>query len=361
LLQGLDAAHPADRAEWIAARGDLAYEMILPHKRALTQHWWNCQSRSTSDHEELENHMTAVQDPALLLIAHGTRNPAGATEMQQLLGHLRQRLEPQVAAAWLEDFAEPDAVTAAAELIASGASHLVTLPFLVLGAGHAKTDVPAAVHAITAAFPQVTVSHGRVLGLHPSLFELARARVLTAAGRARASASEPGGGDLSSDRGDEALLVTGAGSSDPDANGDLSKAARVLGEQTGHRWVETAYAGVTWPRADQVLTRLHRAGVQRVVRFSWSLLAGVLEQRVDGWASEAVDQYGIEIVDAGRFGPDPLVAGAVVDRYHEAIHGDARMNCDLCAYRLPLPGLESRAGAPSAGGLGLAVHRHTHG
>jgi sirohydrochlorin cobaltochelatase len=284
--------------------------------------------------------------------------------MQDLVELLSRRLEPPVAASWLEDFAEPDARTAAGVLVASGATHVVTVPFLVLGAGHAKTDVPAVVHDLAAAFPDVTVTHGRVLGLHPSLFELARARVVAAV-RARASASEPGGGDLpgdlpGGDRGEEVLLVTGAGSSDPDANGDLSKAARVLGEQTGHRWIETAYAGVTWPRADEVFSRLHRAGVERVVRFSWSLLAGVLEQRIDGWADEASDRYHMEIIDAGRFGPDPLIAGAVVDRYHEAIHGDARMNCDLCAYRLPLPGLESRAGAPSAGGLGLAVHSHAH-
>jgi sirohydrochlorin cobaltochelatase len=290
---------------------------------------------------------TPAQDPALLLIAHGTRNPAGATEMQRLVEHLRQRLKPPVVASWLEDFAEPDARTAARELVASGVTHLVTVPFLVLGAGHAKTDVPAVVHDLAAAFPEVTVTHGRVLGLHPSLFELARARVAAATG------DRPGVIE-------EVLLVTGAGSSDPDANGDLSKAARVLGEQTGHRWIETAYAGVTWPRADEVFTRLQRAGVPRVVRFSWSLLAGVLEQRIDRWAAEASDRSGMEIVDAGRFGPDPLIADAVVDRYHEAIRGDARMNCDLCAYRLPLPGLESRAGAPSAGGLGLAVHSHAH-
>jgi sirohydrochlorin cobaltochelatase len=290
----------------------------------------------------------AMQDPALLLIAHGTRNPAGATEMQRLVEHLRQRLKPPVAASWLEDFAEPDARTAARELVASGVTHVVTVPFLVLGAGHAKTDVPAIVHDLAATFPEVTVTHGRVLGLHPSLFELARTRVADATG------------DRPGDDEEEVLLVTGAGSSDPDANGDLSKAARVLGEQTGHRWVETAYAGVTWPRADQVFTRLQRAGVQRVVRFSWSLLAGVLEQRIDRWAAEASDRSDMEIVDAGRFGPDPLIADAVVDRYHEAIRGDARMNCDLCAYRLPLPNLESRAGAPSAGGLGLAVHSHAH-
>jgi sirohydrochlorin cobaltochelatase len=284
----------------------------------------------------------SAQDPALLLIAHGTRNPAGATEMEDIVGHLRQRLTGPVGAAWLEDFAEPDARTAAGELVGEGATHVVTLPFLLLGAGHAKTDVPAAVRHVRDRFPQLSVTHARVLGLHPSLFELARRRIdaVRAAG----------------DHSEEVLVVTGAGSSDPDANGDLAKAARVLAEQTGHRWVEIAYAGVSWPRADQLFARLHQAGVRRILRFSWSLLAGVLEQRIDRWADEAIERYSIQIADTGRFGPDPLVADAVVDRYHEALAGDARMNCDLCAYRLPLPGLEARVGAPSAGGLGLAVH-----
>lgn len=280
--------------------------------------------------------------PALLLIAHGTRDPRGAQEMDVLVDHLRTRVDAPVAACWLEDFAEPDAATAATALRDAGASTVVTVPFLVLGAGHAKTDTPEAVHDVRRLVGDAAVTHARVLGLHPALFALARARV--------DAVSEPDGRD------DEVLLVTGAGSSDPDANGDLAKAARVLAEQTGHRWAETAYAGVTWPRADETFHRLHRAGGTRVTRFSWSLLAGLLEQRVDRWAAEAAHELGVDIRDAGRFGPDPLIADAVVDRYHEAQHGDVRMNCDLCAYRLPLPGLESRVGAPSAGGLGVAVH-----
>jgi sirohydrochlorin cobaltochelatase len=158
------------------------------------------------------------------------------------------------------------------------------------------------------------------------------------------------------DRAVEVLLVTGAGSSDPDANGDLAKASRLLAELTGPRWAEIAYAGVTWPRADRQFGRQEAAGVRRIVRFSWSLLAGVLEQRIDRWAQEADARGALDIRDAGRFGPDPLVADVVVDRYREALDGHPAMNCDLCAYRRPLPGFETRAGAPSAGGLGTAVH-----
>lgn len=285
--------------------------------------------------------MTAEHQPALLLIAHGTRDPAGATEMDELVGHLRGRVDGPVAAAWLEDFAEPDPVTAAGRLVEAGAHALVTLPLLNFGAMHAKTDVPGDVVAIRAAFPDIPVTHGRVLDIHPALLALARTRI---------DAVSPAAA-----RGDEVLVVTGSGSSDPDANGDLAKAARMLAEATGHRWVETAYAGVSWPRADQLLARLERAGARRVVRFSWSLLAGLLERRVNGWADEA-NARGMDVRDAWRFGPDPLVADAILDRYHEALAGDARMNCDLCAYRRPLPGREERVGAPSPAGLGTAVH-----
>jgi sirohydrochlorin cobaltochelatase len=278
--------------------------------------------------------------PGLLLIAHGTRDPRGAREMAELLGHVAGRIDAPVGAGWLEDFAEPDAVTAAAALVDQGADALVTLPFLVLGAGHAKTDVPGEVVAVRRALPGVPVVHGSVLGLHPALFALARRRIAEAAGPA---ADE------------DVLLVTGAGSSDPDANGDLAKAARFLAEGTGHRWVDIAYAGVTWPTADVALRRAAAAGARRAVLFGWSLLAGRLERRVAAWADEVAAATGLSVVDAGRFGPDPLVADAVADRYREALAGDARMNCDLCAYRLPLPGIEGRAGAPSPGGTGARV------
>jgi sirohydrochlorin cobaltochelatase len=285
--------------------------------------------------------------PALLTIAHGTRDPRGAEEMEVLLDHLRDRIDAPVGNAWLEDFSDPDPVTAARTLVDAGAHRIVTLPFLVLGAGHAKTDVPEGVADVREAFPDVHVVHGRILELQRGLFDLAAQRVADA----RSAAGLPDGRPPE----DEVLLVTGAGSSDPDANGDLAKAARYLAEATGHRWVDAAYAGVTWPKADLALRRAAAAGATRVTMFSWSLLAGLLEARVSGMAEEVSAETGLAVVDAGRFGPDPVVADAVVARYREALEGDPRMNCDLCQYRLPFPGREHRAGSPSAGGTGERV------
>ena len=279
--------------------------------------------------------------PALLTIAHGTRDPRGAQEMDVLQSLLRSQHPSPVANGWLEDFATPAVGEAVDELVSQGATQIVTVPFLNLGAYHAKTDVPNALADVSQSHPQLVVAHARVLGLHPALFALARARI---------DAVSPAEG-----RDTEMLVVAGSGSSDPDANSDLAKAARFLAEGTGHRWVECAFAGVTWPRIHDVLRRAAAAGVQRAVVFSWSLLAGLLEQRVATAAAEVGAETGLEVADAGRFGPDPLVAQVVLDRYAEAIAGDARMNCDLCAYRVPLPGLENRVAAPSGGGTGERV------
>lgn len=276
--------------------------------------------------------------PALLLIAHGTREPGGAREMDELVAIVRGRHAGAVGHAWIEDFAEPGVAVAMAALAADGARRIVTVPLLNFAAGHAKTDVPELLAAARSRRPDLTVSHARVLGLHPALFALARRRVH--------AVSPPEGRDR------EALLVAAAGSSDPDANSELAKAARFLAEGTGHRRVEYAFAGVTWPGVDETLRRLAGDGVERVVLFSWSLLAGRLERRVLRTAGRVAEETGLRVLDAGRFGPDALVADAVLDRCHEALHGDPRANCDLCAFRVPLPGLQGRVAAPSAGGSG---------
>jgi sirohydrochlorin cobaltochelatase len=125
----------------------------------------------------------------------------------------------------------------------------------------------------------------------------------------------------------------------------------MIAEGSGHRWVEVCMAGVTWPRTPDVLRRARAAGAERAVVFSWSLLAGLLEARIWDAVDEVGAETGMSIAKAGRFGPDPRVADAVVQRYREAIEGDIRANCDACVYRIPFPGREDRVAAPSMGGM----------
>lgn len=238
--------------------------------------------------------------PALLVVAHGTREPRGGEEMDELIDLLRARHGAPVAHAWLEDFAAPNVEAAVADLAARGVRRIGAVRFLNFAAYHADTDIPNEVAAAREAHPAIEIAAGPVLGHHPALLELARTRVGEAADG-------------------EVLVVTASGSSNAHANSEVAKAARLLAEATGHRWVEVAFAGVTWPRVGEVLARIASAGAERAVLFSWSLLAGLLEQRVSASAAEAAAELGIELRDAGRFGPHPLVAEAVLDRWREAL------------------------------------------
>jgi sirohydrochlorin cobaltochelatase len=45
-------------------------------------------------------------------------------------------------------------------------------------------------------------------------------------------------------------------------------------------------------------------------------------------------------------GPTEGLASLLLGRYDEVLVGDIRMNCDVCLYRVPLPGREASVGAP---------------
>jgi len=54
----------------------------------------------------------------------------------------------------------------------------------------------------------------------------------------------------------------------------------------------------------------------------------------------------VTVVGGPHLGPDRRLARLVLERYREVLTGDVRMNCDLCTYRVRLPGYEDKVGTP---------------
>jgi len=145
-----------------------------------------------------------------------------------------------------------------------------------------------------------------------------------------------------------AVLIVGRGSSDPDANSDLSKIARLFYEGRPYPVVESAYVSMTLPDVAEGLARCRRLGAKRIVVFSYFLFTGVLEERIRGQSDAfARADPGVEVRYAGYFGPAARIADLVIERYTEAVEGDIRMNCDVCVHRVALPGFEEKVGAPA--------------
>lgn len=285
--------------------------------------------------------------PALLLVGHGTRSQAGVAEYFALAERVRAlSAEPDrgpgprlaVGAGFIE-LSPPPISAAVGDLVAAGHSDIVVVPLVLFDAGHAKTDVPASVNLARAAHPGVRFRYGRALGVHPQLLEAVEERLAHAVGE--------------DERADTAVLLVGRGSSDPDANAELCRVARLLWEGRAWAQVEPAFVGLTSPRVPEALERLRRLGHRRVVVVPYFLFTGVLAERIHAQARDfGADHADVEVRHAGYLGPDDRVARLVLDRYAEALAGEPPRSCDTCVHRVALPGFEAKAGAP------LAPHHH---
>lgn len=272
--------------------------------------------------------------PALLIVGHGSRDPRGAKEFHELVDLVRRREPDLPVEGGFIELSRPPISECVNRLAEGGARDVAAVPLMLLAAGHAKDDIPATLVREKTRHPEMSFGYGRALGIRPELLELMDEKV-------SAVVSEE-------EKPETAVLIVGRGSSDPDANSDLAKIARLFWEGRPYTLAEGAYVSMTPPGVAAGLERCKRLGAKRVVVFSYFLFTGVLEERIreqsEAFAAENPD---VEVRYAGYFGPDERVADLLMERYAEAVEGDIRMNCDVCVHRVALPGFEEKVGAPA--------------
>lgn len=288
---------------------------------------------------------TTTTKDGLLLVAHGSKDAAGVAEARALGDAVATgRPDLAVATGFLE-LADPPAGVVLEQLVARGCRRITVQPLVLLAGGHGKNDVPAIVLEGRARHPQVEFAFGSPLGVVPELLAVGHTRLKGA-----------GGDGLP-------LLVVARGTSDPDANAEATRAARLLAEWSGAPDLEVGFTGVTWPSVPRALDRVARLGHERVALFFWFLSTGLLIERARAQVSEFSGPSGVEVIDAGYFGPDPALVGVISQRHTEATAGVFRTNCDTCSYRAEWPGLADRVAQPRGVGHShlAAEHRESHG
>lgn len=276
---------------------------------------------------------------ALLVVAHGTRDATGQDESTQLIELVRTRRPGlRVELGYLE-LCPPPITDTVESLVADGVTEITVVPLVLLAAGHAKGDVPAAIARERLKHPGVRFRYARALGVHPDLLERTDDRLRAVVPQRL--------------RSETTAVIVGRGSSDPDANGDLVKITRLLWE--GRPWsaVEPAFVSLTEPSVPQALERAYRLGARHLAVMPYFLFTGVLERRI----RQQADQWGegrgdVHLYHAGYLGPDPSVADLILSRYDEADIEGVAVNCDMCQYRVALPGFESKVGQPQT------MHHH---
>jgi sirohydrochlorin cobaltochelatase len=269
----------------------------------------------------------------MLIVGHGSRDADGVDEFWALASTIRDAVGDLLTGFGFIELASPTVDEAIDDLIERGATEIVSVPLVLLAAGHLKNDGPAALARARARHPEVRFSLARDLGIEPGVLEITADRIRDAAGDA--------------DPEKLGVALIGRGCSDPDACADLWKVSRLLADGRGLGNVEPGFVSVATPSVAETLERLRLLGTGTAVVAPFFLFSGVLRNRIYREAAAwAQDHPEVEVRGANHLGPDPRLARLVLERYREARAGDVRMNCDLCAYRVQLPGYESKVGTP---------------
>ena len=261
----------------------------------------------------------------LLLIGHGTSDPDGRDALLGFAEALRTRSGGRQVKPCFLEMCGPSIEEAAEQSVQEGADEIVAVPLLLLAARHNKFDIQNVLDRLKARHTGLRVHYGRPLGIAPELLDIGRDRIQEA--EERSTRSIP--------RADTVVLIVGRGSSDPDANSDVYKMARLLYEGSGFLSIETCYIGITHPRLEEGVRRALLLGPARVIVLPWLIFTGALLKKTHAIVVRAQARHAeVDFCTAGEIGSDDRLIDLVLRREEEAVRGEVRMNCEMCKFRI---------------------------
>jgi len=124
------------------------------------------------------SHVAPIPDrTAVLLIAHGSREPSANQDLVELAGRLASSGRyPIVEACFLES-AEPDIPAGGDRCVARGATRVLLVPYFLSAGVHLGRDLTAARDELSRRHPGTQFRLGAPLGPHPLLDQLIEARI----------------------------------------------------------------------------------------------------------------------------------------------------------------------------------------
>ncbi|GAB3195124.1 sirohydrochlorin chelatase [Nocardioides hungaricus] len=234
--------------------------------------------------------------PALVALAHGSRDPRSAATIKALVGEVRaMRPDLRIEPAFLE-LSKPSFTTVVDRLVRAGYDEIVVVPLLLTEAYHAKVDVPSAVAEAQARHEGLRIRATSILGLEAQFLEVLDVRMREALRAARV-------------RELDALVLAAAGSSDPLANQAVARLARVWGAR--HKLpVTAAYASSSPPATGEAVRAFRAEGRRHIAVASLFLAPGNLPDRA---AELALEAGAVAVSDP--LGAHPELARAILARY----------------------------------------------
>ncbi|WP_031159020.1 sirohydrochlorin chelatase [Streptomyces durhamensis] len=229
--------------------------------------------------------------PALVLVAHGSRDPRALDTVRTLRDRVRE-LRPGLAVHL--GHIELNAPLLPDTLTALGDAPAVLVPLLLSRGYHVRHDIPE-----MAAAARAGTRVAAPLGPHPLLTETLYDRLVEAGWP---TAMDPAARRAS------AVVLAAAGSRDPDSATDTRRTARLLADRLGVP-VVPAYASAAAPTVPAAVRALAARGRHRVAIASYLTAPG----RFAAQCAQAAPW-----IAAAPLGAHPAMARLVLHRYDEA-------------------------------------------
>ena len=283
----------------------------------------------------------------LLAIGHGTRNERGRQTFLDFVETYQQLdISRPVIPCFLE-LTQPTIQQGVEACVERGYTEITALPILLFAARHNKFDVTNELDRSRSPYPQLSFNYGRHFGITPKIIQLWRDRL--------AELDKPEHNPCNISRADTVLLFVGRGSSDPDANGDVCKLARIMWEGSGYKTVETCFIGISHPRLEEGFRRAYLYQAKRIIVLPYFLFTGTLIEKIFSITAQQEEQYpDIDFTCLPEMGIAPQLLQVIREREIEAQLGKVAMNCEMCKFRL------AAADGQDGHGHGHGHHHHHH-
>ncbi|QFQ97036.1 sirohydrochlorin chelatase [Streptomyces phaeolivaceus] len=235
--------------------------------------------------------------PALVLVAHGSRDPRALATVRALMERVRAQrpgLSVRLGHIELNEPLLPDT------LAALGDREAVLVPLLLSRGYHVKQDIPE-----MAAASGARTRLAAPLGPHPLLVETLHTRLVEAGWRTRVDDAT---------RRTSAVVLAAAGSRDPEAAEDTGRTARLLADRLGVP-VLPAYASAATPTVPEAVRTLTARGHTRIAVASYFTAPGRFARE----CAEAAPW-----ITSAPLGTHPAMANLILHRYDESLTTSTR-------------------------------------
>lgn len=229
--------------------------------------------------------------PALVVVAHGSRDPRALTTVRALLDRIREERPGLPVHLGHIELNEP---LLSDTLACLGTGEVVLVPLLLGRGHHVKRDIPG-----TAAGSGVHARVAGALGPHPMLAQALHSRLVEAGWRTPVDEAA---------RRESAVVLAAAGSRDPESKVDTGRTAQLLADRLGVP-VVPAYASAAAPTVPDAVRALAASGRSRVAVASYFTAPGRFAAecaRAAPWIASA------------PLGTHPAMARLVLHRYDQA-------------------------------------------